>query len=158
MLTDIAIRSAKPGDKPIRMFGGGGLYLEVSPSGGKWWRLKYRIDGKEKRVSLGVYPDVTLKDARERRDEARKLLAKGTDPSDNRKAIKSARVDRAYHDRRADGKRSARRAECRGNAVGRATLWKKRQGFALRSARALATDRAVFPVPSPVVLQGRGLG
>ena len=95
MLTDTAIRTVKPGDKPIRMFGGGGLYLEVSPSGGKWWRLKYRFDGKEKRLSLGVYPDVTLKDAHKRRDDARKLLAQGTDPSDNRKAVKSARVERA---------------------------------------------------------------
>ena len=81
MLTDTEIRKAKPGDKPIRLFAGGGLYVEVSPTGGKWWRLKYRFDGKEKRLSLGVYPDVSLKDARERRHEARKLLAGGIDPS-----------------------------------------------------------------------------
>jgi len=60
----------------------------VSPSGGKWWRLKYRFGGKEKRLSLGVFPDVTLADARERRDEARKLLAEGVDPSAQRKADK----------------------------------------------------------------------
>ncbi len=95
MLTDTAIRKAKPSHKPIRLFAGGGLYVEVSPTGGKWWRLKYRFDGKEKRLSLGVYPDVSLKGARERRHEARKLLADGIDPSANRKAIKSARVDRA---------------------------------------------------------------
>ena len=65
-LTDTAIRNAKPGEKPVRLFDGGGLYLEVSPAGGKWWRLKYRFDGKEKRLSLGVYPDVSLKDARDR--------------------------------------------------------------------------------------------
>jgi integrase len=64
--------------------------LEVSPAGGKWWRLKYRFEGKEKRLSLGVYPYVGLKEARDRRDAARKLLANGTDPSANRKAQKSA--------------------------------------------------------------------
>ena len=62
-LTDTKIRTAKPADKPKRLFDGGGLYLEVSPKGGKWWRLKYRFGGKEKRLSLGVYPEVTLKDA-----------------------------------------------------------------------------------------------
>ncbi len=93
-LTDTTIRNAKPGVKAIRLFHGGGLYLEVSPAGGKWWRLKYRFDGKEKRLSLGVYPDVSLKDARERRDEARKLLADRIDPSENRKAVKLVRADR----------------------------------------------------------------
>ncbi len=94
-LTDTAIRTAKPAIKPRKLFDGGGLYLEVSPAGGKWWRLKYRFNGKEKRLSLGVYPDVPLKTARDKRDEARKLLALGTDPSENRKAIKSGRMDRA---------------------------------------------------------------
>ncbi|OFZ88023.1 MAG: integrase [Betaproteobacteria bacterium RIFCSPLOWO2_12_FULL_62_58] len=95
MLTNTAIQKAKPRAKAFKLFDGGGLYLEVSPTGGKWWRLKYRFDGKEKRLSLGVYPDVGLKDARERRDEARKLLADGIDPSENRKAAKSVRADRA---------------------------------------------------------------
>lgn len=94
-LSDTAIRNAKPGDKARKMFDGGGLYLEVAPSGGKWWRLKYRFDGKEKRLSLGVYPDVSLKDARARRDEARKLLANEIDPSENRKAQKAAKIERA---------------------------------------------------------------
>ncbi|BAZ94070.1 integrase [Thiohalobacter thiocyanaticus] len=94
-LTDTAIRNAKAGDKARKLFDGGGLYLEVAPSGGKWWRLKYRYGGKEKRLSLGVYPDVSLKDARDRRDEARKLLANDIDPSENRKATKAAKVERA---------------------------------------------------------------
>ena len=94
-LTDTFIRNAKPGEKPLRHFDGRGLYLEISPTGGKWWRLKYRFDGKEKRLSLGVYPDVSLKDARERRDDARKLLANEIDPSENRKAAKAAKVERA---------------------------------------------------------------
>jgi integrase len=92
-LTDTAIRNAKPAEKPIRLFDGGGLYLEISPNGGKWWRLKFRVDGKEKRLSLGVYPDVGLKDARERRDSNRKLLAQGVDLSANRKATEAARAD-----------------------------------------------------------------
>ncbi len=65
--------------KPACSLPSGGLYLEVSPTGSKWWRLKYRFDGKEKRLALGVYPDVGLKDARERREAARKLLANGVD-------------------------------------------------------------------------------
>jgi integrase len=94
-LTDTKIRNAKPGEKPMRLFDERGLYLEVSPAGGKWWRLKYRFGGKEKRLSLGVYPDVTLKDARDRRDAARKLLGNGVDPSENRKATRSAQSERA---------------------------------------------------------------
>ncbi|MCC7082356.1 MAG: tyrosine-type recombinase/integrase [Burkholderiales bacterium] len=94
-LTDIAIRSAKPQARTVRLFDGGGLYLEVSPAGGKWWRWKYRFDGKEKRLSFGVYPDVSLKSARDRRDDARKLLANDVDPGEQRKAIKSAKGDRA---------------------------------------------------------------
>ncbi len=94
-LTHTAIVKAKPGQKPIRMYDGGGMYLEVSPAGGKLWRLKYRFHGKEKRLSLGIYPAVSLKDARERRDAARKLLANDIDPSENRKAQKAARADRA---------------------------------------------------------------
>jgi integrase len=94
-LTDVAIRKAKPGKKPIKLSDERGLYVEIAPSGGKWWRLKFRFEGKEKRLSLGVYPDVGLKEARDRRDEARKLLADGVDPSQNRKAQKAARADLA---------------------------------------------------------------
>lgn len=94
-LSDVAVRNAKPGAKPVRMFDGGGLYLEVTPSGGKLWRLKYRFGGKEKLLALGKYPDVGLKDARERRDEARKLLANEVDPAENRKQQKAAKADRA---------------------------------------------------------------
>jgi hypothetical protein len=89
-LTDTAIRSAKPGEKPIRLYDGGGLYLEISPAGGKWWRLKYRFAGKEQRLSLGTYPDVGLRKARDRRDDMRKLIADGVDPGAHRKAVKSS--------------------------------------------------------------------
>lgn len=94
-LTDTAIRTIKPAAKAQRLFDGGGLYLEVAPSGGKWWRLKYRFGGKEKRISLGIYPEVSLKDARQRRDEARKLLANDVDPGENRKVQKAAKEERA---------------------------------------------------------------
>ncbi|MHB1058082.1 MAG: tyrosine-type recombinase/integrase [Rhodanobacter sp.] len=94
-LTDTAIRSAKPAAKRQRMTDGGGLYLEVSPAGGKLWRLKYRHGGKEKRLALGAYPDTGLKDARDKRDAARKLLATGVDPAEHRKAAKAAGEERA---------------------------------------------------------------
>lgn len=94
-LTDATIRTAKPSTKPVRMFDGGGLYLEVSPAGGKLWRLKYRFNGKEKRLALGAYPETGLKEARERREDARKLLANGADPSETKKAQKAASVERS---------------------------------------------------------------
>jgi len=87
-LTDTTIRSIKPAPKPLRLFDGGGFYLEVAPSGGKWWRFKYRFGGKQKRLSFGVYPDVSLKEAREKKDEARKLPVKRIDPGEERKAAK----------------------------------------------------------------------
>ena len=89
-LTDTAVRAAKPQAKTRKLFDGGGLYLEVSPAGGKWWRWKYRFGGKEKRLSLGVYPDVSLKSARERRDAVRQQLAADIDPGQARKAQKLA--------------------------------------------------------------------
>src|SRR5438105_10157359 len=89
-LTEIAIRKAKAGAKPVRLFDSGGLYLEIAPSGGKWWRFKYRFTEKEKRVPLDVYAEVSLKAASARRDEARRLLAEGIDPSEDRQQGKSA--------------------------------------------------------------------
>ena len=80
------------------------MYLEVAPSGGKWWRLKYRVAGVEKRLSLGTYPETSLKSAREKRDEARALIAQGIDPSDLRKASKAqAQADAAQAQRAAEG-------------------------------------------------------
>lgn len=94
-LTDVSVRSAKATDKPSKFFDERGLFLLVSPSGGKWWRLKYRFDGREKLLSLGTYPDTSLKLAREAREKARQLVAQGIDPSVQRKATKSARAERA---------------------------------------------------------------
>ncbi|MHB1516408.1 MAG: tyrosine-type recombinase/integrase [Acidiferrobacteraceae bacterium] len=90
-LTDTAIRTRHP----YQLSDGQGLYLLMTPAGGKWWRLDYRFAGKRKTLFMGMYPDVSLKDARNHRDTARKLPADGTDPGENRKAQKSARSDRA---------------------------------------------------------------
>jgi integrase len=92
-LTDTAIRNSKPELKPRKLFDGGGLFLLVAPTGGKLWRLKYRFDGKEKLLSLGAYPAISLKDARDQRDQARKLLATDIDPGTHRKTHKAARAD-----------------------------------------------------------------
>jgi integrase len=110
-LTDTAIRNAKPVTKPAKLFDERGLYLIVTPSGGKWWRFRYKFNGKEKLLSLGIYPDVPLasrvikdeetgktqkiKGARELREEARELLAQGVDPGENRKAQKATKQNRA---------------------------------------------------------------
>ena len=92
-LTEAAIRRAKSRLKPYKMTDGGGLFLLVQPNGAKYWRYAYRFDGKQKLLALGVYPDVSLTLAREGRDEARKLRATGTDPSENRKATKVAKSE-----------------------------------------------------------------
>ena len=91
-LTDIKIRSAKPRDKAYKLFDSGGLYLEVTPAGGKYWRWKYRFGGKEKRLAFGVYPGVALKMAREKRDDARSQLTNGIDPAEERRAEKVAQA------------------------------------------------------------------
>lgn len=87
-LTNIACKNAKPSPKARKLADGGGLYLEVLPSGGKYWRMKYRFNGKEKRLAFGVYPDVTLDEAREERNKAKKILVEGKDPSDLKKQDK----------------------------------------------------------------------
>lgn len=99
-LNDIKCRTAQSKDKPYKIFDGGGMYLEIMPNGSKYWRLKYRIkiNGKlkEKRLAIGVYPDISLKEARERRAEARRLINEGRDPSLEKKKQKSlADQDRA---------------------------------------------------------------
>jgi integrase len=94
-LTDTQIRKAKSATKPIRLFDGNGLYLEISPTGGKLWRLKYRFGGKEKRLAFGTYPEISLAQAREATGDARKLLAMGSDPSIVKKAQKASKSEQA---------------------------------------------------------------
>ncbi len=94
-LTATAIRHAKPAAKPPKMTDGGGLYLLLNPNGSRWWRFDYRFDGRRKTLSMGTYSDTGLKDARAKRDAARKLLAAGVDPGEQRKAVKAAGEERA---------------------------------------------------------------
>lgn len=94
-LSEMAVRKAKPELKAYKMADGGGMYIEVMPNGSKYWRLKYRINGKEKKLALGVYPDVPLSLARDRRDQARKLIAQNLDPSETKKAVKAAGIEKA---------------------------------------------------------------
>jgi uncharacterized protein (TIGR00369 family) len=92
-LTDNLIRKTKPSDAPIRLSDGAGMYLLLNPNGSRWWRFDYRLSGMRKTLSFGTYPDTGLKLAREHRDNARKLLASGVDPSAKRQAEKVAGVD-----------------------------------------------------------------
>ncbi|WP_369064245.1 tyrosine-type recombinase/integrase [Enterobacter sp. MALB-1] len=90
-LTARQISTAKPQDKPYKLADGGGLYLLVNPNGSRYWRMKYRYAGKEKLLSIGVYPDVSLAEARDKRNEAKRLLAAGEDPSEVKQAAKEAK-------------------------------------------------------------------
>ena len=90
MLTDTKIRKTKPNGKTFHLKDGRGLFLEITPKGGKWWRFRYRFEGKENRLSLGVYPDVSLQMARKRREELRTLAAQGINPGEERKARKAS--------------------------------------------------------------------
>jgi integrase len=87
-LTDATVRNAKAKPKAYKLTDGGGLFLWVQPSGGKWWRYKYRFNGKEKLLALGSYPDVSLAEARERHAQARKTLSNGNDPGEIKKETK----------------------------------------------------------------------
>lgn len=97
-LTDTKVKNAKPAEKQFKLFDGDGLFLLVVPTGkskgGKRWRFKYRFNGKEKLLALGTYPEISLADARTRRDDARKLIAKGIDPGEVKKAAKSEQAER----------------------------------------------------------------
>ena len=91
-LNDLKIRSSKPSEKQQKLFDSDGLFLLITPQGGKYFRLKYRFDRKEKLLALGTYPEISLADARQRRDEARRQVAHGIDPAANRKAQKQAKT------------------------------------------------------------------
>lgn len=95
-LTDTAIRNAKPGEKAIKLADGAGMFLLITPAGGKLWRLKYRVDGREKLLAIGAYPEISLSEARKRREEARALIAQGKDPSREKQREKvRARIEAA---------------------------------------------------------------
>jgi len=91
LLTDMKVKSAKPKEKQYKLPDGKCLYLLVLPTGGKYWHFRTKVGGKEKLMSFGTYPEISLADAREKRDAARKQIANGIDPTDIRKAQKAAR-------------------------------------------------------------------
>jgi hypothetical protein len=91
-LTDVQIRNAKPGPRSYKLSDGGWLFLFVTPTGSKLWRMSYRFDGRERTLSFGAYPAVSLRDARDRRDKAKALLAAGRDPSQQKRAERVARA------------------------------------------------------------------
>lgn len=93
MLTEATIKAAKPAVKPYKLFDERGMFLFVTPTGSRLWRLKYRHSGKEKLLALGAYPDISLRSARDRRDDARKLIANGIDPLAQKKAERAATAD-----------------------------------------------------------------
>jgi len=93
MLSDIKIRNSKPREKAYRVYDTRGLYMIVTPTGRRWWRFKYRFGGRERGMCFGVYPDVPLKYAREKREEARQLIARGVDPSMQRQLVRAARAN-----------------------------------------------------------------
>jgi len=93
MLSNAAIKAAMPRPKPYRLYDGRGLHLLITPRGGRWWRIKFRFDGKAQMLSLGVYPDVSLKQARERRDEMHRDRANGINPAAKRRAQKHRSAD-----------------------------------------------------------------
>lgn len=111
-LTARQVETAKPKDKSYKLSDGGGLYLEVTASGSRYWRLKYRYGGKEKRLAFGVYPEVSLAEARDKRDVAKKVIAAGNDPGEIKKAEKIAHkisfentfeaIAREWHQHKAD--------------------------------------------------------
>ncbi|HEY3982494.1 tyrosine-type recombinase/integrase [Cedecea sp.] len=111
-LTDLELRRSKPQDKPYTLSDGGGLSILIEPNGSKGWRFRYRFDGKPKMLSLGTYPTVSLTDARQKRDEAKKLVVSGINPSEARKQQKRDRQDvtgntfegiaREWYDKRRD--------------------------------------------------------
>jgi integrase len=131
-LTNKQCENAKPKDKPYKLPDGGGMYLEIMPNGSKYWRLKYRFLGKENRLALGVFPAVTLLEAREKRAEAKKILAKGIDPSQSKKQAKhQARIN----------------SENTFEAVAREWHSKKRESWALRTGEKILSylESDIFP-------------
>ena len=156
MLKDVAVRNAKPSARPKKLSDGGGLHVLIQPTGGKLWRLAYRFAGKQKTLALGVYPAVSLEEARKRRDEAKMLLARSIDPSVQRKADKHAGKDSSF---RAVAREVIAKLEREGRA--QATLTKKR--WLLDFAYPTLGDRPVTEITSRDLLallrkiEGRGL-
>lgn len=155
-LKDVAVRNAKPSDKPRKLSDGGGLHILIQPAGSKLWRLAYRFAGKQKTLALGAYPAVSLEEARRGRDEAKKLLARSVDPSAQRKADRQAGRDSSF---RAVAEEVIAKLEREGRAE--ATLTKTR--WLLDFAYPTFGDRPVAEIAARDLLallreiEGRGL-
>jgi hypothetical protein len=147
-LTDVRVRSAKPGQSPYKMSDGGGLHILVLPSGSKLWRLAYRFAGKQKTLALGSYPAVSLAAAREQRGRAKGLLRSGIDPSAERRAAKAAR--RAG----AENSFSAIAEECiaKWTREGRAEATLEKRRYLLRTLARPLADRPVRDITAPDLL------
>lgn len=147
-LYNTQILNLKPKEKPYKVSDFDGLYVTVTPTGSKLWHMKYRIDGREKRLSFGIYPNVTLAQARGFRDEARALLANGDDPSVIKKALKQTR-------RTASDQTFSRLAEAfMAKAVkeGRAPATQNKTAWLLGMANADFGSMPIIEVTSPMVL------
>ncbi|HVZ03560.1 tyrosine-type recombinase/integrase, partial [Hyphomicrobium sp.] len=148
-LTDTAIRRTKPAARPYKLADGGGLFLLINPTGSRLWRLKYRVDGREKLLAIGPYPDVTLAKARERRDDAKKTIADGGDPSARKKqARKEAKAAETNTFRAIAEEHLAKLAR---EGLAEITLGKRR--WLLDFAYPLFGDRDVKSISSADVLQ-----
>lgn len=147
-LTDTRIRKLKSKDKAIKVADGGGLYLHVAPTGSKLWRLRYRFAGKENVLSFGAYPDVTLARAREKRGEAKALLADGIDPSAHAKAARQARIAQTEHTFRRIAEELIEKNIKEGKAE--STISKKR--WLIDMANADFGDLPILEIDAPTIL------
>jgi integrase len=142
MLTDVRIKQAKPGSDPIKLSDGGGLYVLVQPHGSKLWRQNYRFDGKQKTLSHGAYPKVTLKAARERREEAKRLLSEGKDPATLKHSPAAGETFKAV----------AEELLAKHEAENRSTATLTKQRWLLEFAYALLGDRPIAEIEAPEIL------
>lgn len=149
MLSALAIDNAKPREKPYKLSDGNGLHLLVNPNGSKLWRLRYRFGGKQLMLSLGLFPDVSLASARTKRDDARKLIAAGKDPSQQRKLDKLAGAEAAKNTFGVIAEEHLEQMKADGAAE--TTLRKVR--WMLTDLAAALKDRPITEITSAEVLQ-----
>lgn len=144
-LSDAAVRAAKPREKPYKLTDSSGLHLLIRPNGSKLWRLKYRFVGREKLLSFGAYPVISLADARKRRDDAKRLLADGTDPSVKKKHDKIVPLTRTALPREQEGKlpKPQRRQRSRRRTHAEAKKARSRAGSPTRATRHGLTYRPI---------------
>lgn len=147
-LTDVAVRTAKPKSKAYRLFDGNGLFLLVTTKGQRYWRYQYRYGGRRKLLALGVYPDVSLAEAREAHRSARKAVVRGEDPAHLRKLEKIAGADSASNTFRVIAEEWLAKQEREGRAP--ATIKKNR--WLLEFAYPIIGDRPIRDISAPEVL------